>query len=141
MDELFETVLNAYSNDEIPPIQQPPLLLAYLGDAIYEMIVRTMVCSGKDTKVNELHNKTIRYVKAKAQSEMMNTLLPLLNEEELSIYKRGRNTKSAVPKSAEVSEYRRATGFEALLGYLYLQKRYDRIVELVKHGISDLYKQ
>lgn len=110
-----------------------PLTLAYIGDGIYELVIRTIVVEQGNRQVNKLHRQASRYVKAQAQSDMMETLLPLLREEELQIYKRGRNARSyTTAKHASVRDYRRATGFEALMGYLYLQGDMERLLELVK---------
>ncbi len=114
-----------------------PLVLAYIGDGIYELIIRTMVVRQGNRQVNKLHRQASRYVKAQAQSQMMETLLPLLNEEELCAYQRGRNAKShSTAKNASVNDYRRATGFEALLGYLYLKGDMQRLLELVKAAVE-----
>ena len=114
-----------------------PLTLAYIGDAIYELILRSIVVRQGNKQVNKLHRQASRFAKAQAQSEMVETLLPLLLEEELQIYKRGRNAKSyTTAKNASVNDYRRATGFEALMGYLYLNGNTQRLVELVKTAVE-----
>jgi ribonuclease-3 family protein len=116
-----------------------PLALAYIGDGIYDLLIRSIVVGKGNTRASELHHKTSRLVKAHAQSEMMKTLKPLLSEEELAVYRRGRNAKSpTMAKNATMADYRRATGFEALMGWLYLQDRFARMVELVKAGLSDM---
>ncbi|WP_142413471.1 Mini-ribonuclease 3 [Hathewaya massiliensis] len=114
-----------------------PLVLAYVGDSVYELIIRTyLVKNNMDMNVHKLHLKGIGYVKAKAQSDFMKVLLDELNEEELAIFKRGRNTKSyTVPKNADLTDYKMATGFEALIGYLYLIDDISRIEELLKKVI------
>jgi ribonuclease-3 family protein len=106
-----------------------PLVLAFVGDGIYEIFVRTFIVSqNREMNVHKLHVKAISFVKAHAQSEFMKAIIDELTEEEMNIYKRGRNAKSAtVPKNANVGEYRMATGFEALFGYLYLTEQKDRI--------------
>lgn len=110
-----------------------PLALAYIGDGIYELVIRTMMVRQGNRQVQKLHRDTSRLVKAQAQSEMMETLLPLLSKEEADIYRRGRNAKSfTTAKNASVNDYRRATGFEALMGYLYLQGEMERLMDLVK---------
>lgn len=115
-----------------------PLVLAYIGDGIYELMIRSMVVEQGNRQVNKLHQQASRFVKAQAQSEMMETLLPLLSEEEVQIYKRGRNAKSyTTAKNASVNDYRRATGFEALMGYLYLNGNIERLTELVKAAVTD----
>ena len=114
-----------------------PLVLAYIGDGIYELVIRTIVVGQGNRQVNKLHRQASRYAKAQAQSEMMETLLPLLGEEETSVYMRGRNAKShTTAKNASVNDYRRATGFEALMGYLYLQGNMERLLELVKTAVD-----
>ena len=98
-----------------------PLTLAYIGDGIYDLVIRSIVVGQGNTHANLLHKKTSSMVKAKAQSDMMEILLPHLSEEETAVYKRGRNANSpTMAKNATMSDYRRATGFEALMGYLYL---------------------
>ncbi len=116
-----------------------PLVLAYIGDGIYDLIIRTVVVGKGNTKAGELHKRTSQIVKAHTQAEMMEILLPHLTEEEESIYRRGRNAKSpTMAKNATMSDYRKATGFEALMGYLYLKDEVERMVELVKLGTDGL---
>lgn len=118
--------------------QLNPLVLAFVGDAIYEVMVRSyIVNNNREMKVHKMHLKAISFVKAHAQSEYMKMLINELNEEEMSIFKRGRNTKSGtVPKNADVTEYRMATGFEALIGYLYISNQNDRLNEIFRAIIS-----
>lgn len=105
-----------------------PLVWAYVGDAVYEVFVRSYLVSTEKKSSHDLHIKSIKYVKARAQSEFLALIEQELTEEEQNIVRRGRNTKTYhVPKNADVIDYRRATAFEALIGYLYLMKRYDRI--------------
>ena len=114
-----------------------PLTLAYIGDSIYELVVRSVMVARTNTRAGLLHRQTSQYVKAEAQSKMMDVLLPVLTEEEESVYRRGRNAKSpTMAKNASVSDYRRATGFEALMGYLYLNDRMERMVELTKLALD-----
>lgn len=116
-----------------------PLTLAFIGDGIYDLIIRTLIVGKGNTQANTLHRKTSQLVKAATQSVMMEHLEPLLSEEELAVYKRGRNAKSGtMAKNATMADYRRATGLEALCGYLYLQNRTERILELVKTGLIKL---
>ncbi|MGN0398607.1 MAG: Mini-ribonuclease 3 [Blautia sp.] len=115
-----------------------PLTLAYIGDAIYELIVRSILVEKGNTQVNKLHQRASRLVKASAQSAIIEKLKDSLTEEELAVYKRGRNAKSyTMAKNATMSDYRRATGFEALMGYLYLTEQWDRMLELIKKGIEE----
>ena len=109
-----------------------PLTLAYIGDGVYELVIRTILVKKGNCPVNQLHKHASSLVKAGAQSKMMETLEPILTEEELAVYKRGRNAHSPT-----MADYRRATGFEALMGYLYLKEDYSRIVELVRKGIPE----
>jgi len=115
-----------------------PLTLAYIGDGVYELVIRTILVKKGNCPVNQLHKKASSLVKAGAQSKMMELLEPDLTEEELAVYKRGRNAHSpTMAKHATMADYRRATGFEALMGYLYLKEDYSRIVELVRKGIPE----
>ncbi|MBQ1935863.1 MAG: ribonuclease III [Clostridia bacterium] len=124
--------LECVSNDLLPANAYSPLVLAYLGDAVYELYVRTHLCR-KNAPVHQLHREATSYVKAESQSKMMELLEPMLTEEEQAVYKRGRNAKSAtVPKNANVLDYRRATGFEALLGYLYVSHQTERLETLIR---------
>ena len=116
-----------------------PLTLAYIGDSIYDLIIRTMLVERGNSQVNKLHHRASSYVKAAAQREIMNAIEPLLTEEEHGYYKRGRNAKSVSPaKNQSITDYRRATGFEALMGYLYLKKEWKRMLDLVKIGLDSL---
>lgn len=114
-----------------------PLTLAYIGDAAYELVIRTMVVEKGNRQASQLHSLTTSYVKAQAQAAMIEALEPELTEEELAIYKRGRNAKSYTSaKNASILDYRKATGLEALIGYLYLSGREERVLFLIKEGIS-----
>ena len=105
--------------------------LAHIGDCVYELLVRSyIICHGIQTS-HGLHSATVRYVKASAQANAMEKILPLLTEEEISVYRRGLNTRvHSVPKGAELSEYHAATGLECLFGWLYLNASHQRINEL-----------
>lgn len=114
-----------------------PLTLAYIGDAIYDLVIRTVVVERANRSANDLHKKTVKYVKAEAQAKMIQGFLPELTEDEEAVYKRGRNAKSyTTAKNASMSDYRKATGFEALMGFLYLTNQMDRMLYLVKKGIE-----
>lgn len=113
----------------------PPLALAFVGDAVYELYVRTDLAREGMTKTNRMHLSAVSLVKAKAQALMMKAITDDLTEEELAVSKRGRNAKSGhQPKGATVAEYRWATGFEALIGYLYLLGEQNRLRELLDKG-------
>lgn len=115
-----------------------PLTLAYLGDAVYEIMIRTILVKKGNCPVNQLHKKASSLVKAAAQSEIIKVIEETLTEEEHSVYKRGRNAHSpTMAKNASMSDYRRATGFEALMGYLYLKEDYTRMIELIRMGIGE----
>ena len=132
MQEIFkmeEVDVNSYS----------PLTLAYIGDSIYALIIKSIVVNKGNKQVNKLHKETADLVQASTQSKMMRTMQEYLTEEEHTVYKRGRNSKSVTPaKNQSVTDYRRATGFEALLGYLYLKKDWKRLLDLVKIGLDSL---
>lgn len=113
-----------------------PLQLAYIGDAVYELMIRTYIL-GLNDQVHELHKKATSYVKAEAQAEIVHGLEEELSEEEIRIFKRGRNAKSKTrSKNADMIDYRYSTGFEALIGYLYLNKKYDRLKSIVEKSIE-----
>lgn len=110
-----------------------PLVLAYLGDAVYELFIRTLVLSDGNASVYKLHKRSTEYVKAKAQSGTIHRILEFLTPEEQEIVRRGRNAKpGTVPKNADIVEYKYATGLEALLGYLYLKQDYTRLMQVLK---------
>lgn len=114
-----------------------PLTLAYIGDGIFDIIIRTVVVGKGNTQANKLHQRTSKIVKAETQARMIEALEEFLTEEEADIYRRGRNAKSpTTAKNASVGDYRKATGLEALIGYLYLKDEMDRIMELVKKGLE-----
>lgn len=112
--------------------------LAHIGDGVYELLTRTMLCTGGNKKVTDLHKKTVAIVNAPAQAEAAERLLPMLTEQEAYIYKRGRNTKvNSVPHKANIAQYHAATGLEALFGWLYLQGKTQRINELYAICVGD----
>ncbi len=115
-----------------------PLTLAYIGDAAYELVIRSLVVEQGNAPVNKLHKRSSRLVKAKAQAEAAVKLLDVFTEEEMAVYKRGRNARShTMAKNAEMTDYRMATGFEAVMGYLHLKQDYERMVTLIHLGIGD----
>lgn len=114
-----------------------PLALAYMGDAVYDLVIRTVVVERANRSANQLHRDTVRYVKAKSQAKMVEALLPELTEEEAAVFRRGRNAKPhTTAKNATLAEYKTATGFEALMGYLYLMDRQERMLFLIHKGIA-----
>ena len=105
--------------------------LAHVGDAVYELLYRSKLCSDGHTAVAEMHRMTVAFVRAEAQAEAAAKLMPVLTTEETSVYKRGRNAKvNSVPHNADIGQYHAATGLEALFGWLYLLGRTERINEL-----------
>ena len=111
--------------------------LAYIGDAVYELYVREYLVKNSREVANKLHRKTIKYVSAKAQEYIMNNIYELLTQEEKEIYKRGRNASSnTVPKNTDVVVYKKATGFEAVIGYLYFTKQKRRLDDIIRESIK-----
>lgn len=138
MEESLRKLKDMFCLEDTDIRTYSPLTLAYIGDAIYELVIRTILVEKGNTQVNKLHNRASRLVKASAQSSMIEKLKPHLTEEEAAVFKRGRNAKSyTMAKNASMSDYRRATGFEALMGYLYLTERWDRMLELIKTGLEE----
>lgn len=134
-----EYILEKFGMERSDIRSYSPLVLAYIGDGIYDLVIRSMIVGKGSTHVNEMHKKTSQLVKAHTQSEMIQILLPELTEEEVTIYKRGRNANSAtMAKNATMADYRRATGFEALMGYLYLENRMERMMELILLGLEKI---
>lgn len=114
-----------------------PLTLAYIGDGIFDVIIRSIVVGRGNTPVNQLHHKTSHVVKAHSQAIMAEALMDELTDTEKDIYRRGRNAKShTMAKNATVTDYRSATGFEALMGYLYLTDQMERMMEVVSIGLE-----
>ncbi len=138
MDAMIKALLlNKKGMEDGKEKQFSPLGLAYIGDAVYEIIVRTMVLSKGNAPVNKLHKQSKEYVNAKAQAELYHQIAAYLTEEEQAIFRRGRNAKSfTTPKNMEIGDYRHATGLEALFGYLYLKGQMERILYLFEMGIK-----
>lgn len=134
--EAIESILNV---PKLDPIQYSSLNLAYIGDDVYDLIIRNYLLSKGNEAVNNINKHASALVKAGTQSQLIEILKEHLTEEEHAVYKRGRNAKSATSaKNATIAEYRRATGFEALMGYLFLLGRYERLVELVRIGLEGI---
>lgn len=129
-----------YSKEEAKALN--PLTLAFIGDAVYEVYIRTYILSNNNNlSVHKLHVKAIGFVKANAQYMIMKDIENQLTEEEVSIFKRGRNSKSGtVPKNADVREYRVATGFEAVIGYLYISRQEERLKFILDKAIEVMVK-
>ena len=128
-----------FQMEEVDIQTYSPLTLAYIGDCVFDLIIKNIMISHGNKQVNKLHKDTSNLVQASTQSLMMRVMQEHLTEEEHAVYKRGRNAKSVSPaKNQSITDYRRATGFEALLGYLYLKKDYKRLLDLVKIGLDSL---
>ena len=137
--EFYDQIREVLGLPETDVDSYSPLVLAYMGDCVYDLIIKSMVVSRGNKQVHRLHEETSSYVQASAQSRMLRAMQPHLTEEEHAIYRRGRNTRSvSAAKNQTITDYRRATGFEALVGYLFLKKRYARLMELVKIGLDSL---
>ncbi|SNX54350.1 ribonuclease III domain-containing protein [Thermoanaerobacterium sp. RBIITD] len=114
-----------------------PLIMAFVGDSVYDLFIRTHIAVKGNRPINKIHRECVKYVKAESQSKILKTIYDIFDDEEKDIIRRGRNVKSAtVPKHAGIDEYRLATAFEALIGYLYLLGRYDRLNEILKMCIK-----
>jgi ribonuclease-3 family protein len=114
------------------PSQLPSLTLAYIGDAVFELYVRNLLIIQGHVRVQNLHSEAVKRVNARLQARLLENIQEEFSETELAVAKRGRNAKSGhVPKNAEVTEYRKSTGLETLIGYLYLKGEYSRIEELL----------
>ena len=136
---LFPMMKEALNLQDVDARTYSPLVLAYIGDAVYELIIRTKVINHGSMQVNKMHTKSASLVKAETQANLIKALMEGLSEEEQAVYKRGRNAKSVTTaKHATMIDYRMATGFEALMGYLYLTGRCDRMLELVHDGLEKI---
>ncbi len=130
---------SAFQLEDVDIKTYSPLTLAYIGDSIYDVIIRTLLVEKGNAPVQKLHKRASSLVKASAQVTMFHAIKDELTEQEMSYYKRGRNAKSFTSaKNASITDYRMATGIEALVGYLYLTDQMPRIIELMKLGLSQM---
>jgi len=130
----MEELININRNPEEVNLMSP-LTWAYIGDCVYELYIRTQLVNETNLKPHNLHIEAIKYVKAKAQAELLEKMMDKLTEEEQDIVRRTRNTQNHhLPKNSNVTEYMYATAFEGLIGYLYLTKQTKRIKELLKNS-------
>lgn len=135
--ELDSYIKNYFDIDDVDIRTYSPLTLAYIGDCVYEIIIRTIVVGKGNRQTSKLHQTTTKLVKAHSQATLAEIISPILDEEEADILRRGRNAKSAtMAKNATVADYRMATALEALVGYLYLTNKMDRLLELLKYGLE-----
>ena len=136
--QLLEQIQQKFLLKQMPAKEYSPLVLAYIGDGIYDMIVRTIFVSHGNTQVDKLNKQASSVCRASSQAAIAFAIAPLLTEEETSAYRRGRNAHSpTMAKHATMADYRRATGFEALMGYLYLKEDYTRMLTLIRMGIGE----
>lgn len=145
-DDLLTQIKQEFHCKEQDIRAYSPLTLAYMGDAVYELVIRTVIVERANRSANDLHKRATRYVKAETQAKLIAALmgeageegqLGELTEEEKAVYKRGRNAKSyTTAKNATMADYRKATGFEALMGFLYLTGQTERMLYLVRRGIE-----
>ncbi len=136
---LLNQIKQSFALKEVDIRTYSPLTLAYIGDCVFDLIIRTVVVERGNEPANKLHHKTVHYVKAQTQAAMVEALVSDLTDEELAVYKRGRNAKSYTSaKNASIADYRKATGLEALVGYLYLKNKMERILELIQLGLHKL---
>ncbi len=134
---LLEQIKKEFECKEVDVRAYSPLALAYIGDAVYELVIRTVVVERASRAANELHKRAVKFVQAGTQAAIITALQEVLTEDELAVFKRGRNAKSNTSaKNASITDYRKATGFEALIGFLYLTNQTDRLLYLVKEGIE-----
>lgn len=130
-------ILEQFDVGEVDIRTYSPLTLAYIGDGVFELVIRSLVVGEGNRRASDLHRRTSQIVKARSQAEMAECLLPVLTPEESDVYRRGRNAHSpTMAKHATMADYRKATGFEALIGYLYLTDRFERILFLVKEAFA-----
>ena len=138
MDVSFlDKIQRYFGKSKVKPEQYSSLALAYIGDGVFDLVVRTIILDLGNGKVREFHKKTSNIVKAPSQARIIKSVLNELTEEERVVYKRARNTKSATSaKNSSIVDYRVATGFGALIGYLYLNNRLDRALDIIKQGME-----
>lgn len=135
--DIFEIIKQNMDLDDINITDYSPLTLAYIGDGIYEIVIRTVIVDEANRQVNKIHKAASNLVKAGTQAKMIHYIMDDLTDEELTIYKRGRNAKAVTrAKNASMSEYRTATGFEALMGWLYLTGQSERMMKLIKKSVT-----
>ncbi len=134
---LLEQIKKEFECKEVDVRAYSPLTLAYIGDAVYDLVIRTVIVERANRAANELHKRAVKFVQAGAQAVMITALQDILTEEEDAVFRRGRNAKSNTSaKNASITDYRKATGFEALIGFLYLTDQMDRVLYLIKEGIE-----
>lgn len=130
-----------FSDKKLDPHAYNPLALAYIGDTVYDLFIRTKVLEQGNRHVTQMHKMAVSFVNAHSQCVSIRAIEDILTEEELRVLKWGRNAKSnTVPKNADVADYRMATGFETLLGFLYLSDRTDRLETIMNAAYTEIIK-
>ena len=136
-NELLTQIRQRFSLGGAPAQEYSPLVLAYIGDGIFDLVIRTILVSRGNMQVDKLNRKASQICRASAQAAMAFAIAPLLSPEEAAVYRRGRNARSFTKaKNASMSDYRHATGLEALCGFLYLNQNTGRLLELLWEGMS-----
>lgn len=136
---LLSKIKQEFTCKEVDVRSYSPLTLAFIGDDVYDIVIRTVIVNHCNMPAHELHKKASSLVKAGTQARIIEAMESELSLEELAVYKRGRNAKSyTTAKNASVNDYRKATGLEALLGWLYLMDRMDRVIEIIKCGLEKI---
>jgi len=136
---LNQDIINYFDGKDIDIRTYSPLTLAYIGDDVFDLIIRTIVVNKGNTSPNKFHSNTIQYVSARAQSNILDSIMPILTDEEKDIARRGRNSKPhSKAKNASTIDYLKATALESVVGYLYLKDDMERIFELIKYGINKI---
>ena len=139
---LNQEIIDYFEGKEVDIKTYSPLTFAYIGDDVFDLVIRTIVVNKGNTSPNKLHNTVIHYVSAKAQAKMYDAINPLLKDEEQDVLRRGRNSKPHTKaKNASSADYMKATALETLIGYLYLRDDMERIFELIKIGINKIEEE
>lgn len=137
MGDTLSEIRAAFGGGETDIRTYSPLTFAYVGDAVFEIIIRTVIVEQGQRPANTLHRHTTKIVCAETQAKMIDAVYDCLSEEEQNIYRRGKNTKTnSTAKNASLSDYKKATGFEALCGYLFLKNEMERVIEIVKKALE-----
>ncbi len=137
MDLKFDAILEKWGVEKKDPRTYSPVTLAYIGDTIYDLLVRSVIVGEGNASVNIMNKRAASTVKAETQAKVFDSILPSLTPEEADIMRRGRNAhKKTSAKNASISDYHKATGIEALIGYLYITGSIDRIYELLEDHIK-----
>lgn len=137
MDDFYEKIREEFNMEEVDIRTYSPLTLAFIGDCVFDLVIRSLVVGAGNMQVNKLHRKKAEIVKAPAQALIAESIMDELSEDELTIYRRGCNAHTAnKAKNASYADYHKATGLEALMGYLYLEHEQDRLLKLIRFGLD-----